>query len=80
MAAHPNDIGGTVTLYVRLLEEGTNVSRPVQAEKIGRGLFKLIATPDYNSEDENWEFPPGSVVRADLFERDGNKCLIAVMP
>jgi hypothetical protein len=78
MATHPNDIGGTVAIYVRLLDEGTTVSRPTQAERIGSDLFKLVATPNYDPEDEHWEFPPESIVRAETFERDGETYLLAV--
>ena len=80
MAAHTNDTDGTVAIYVRLLGEGTTVSRPTQAERIGSDLFKLIATPNYAPEDEHWEFPPESIVGAETFERDGKKYLLAVEP
>jgi hypothetical protein len=50
-------------IYVRLLNEGTEVSRPTEAVAVGAGLFKILATPDYDPEDEKWEFPPGSIVR-----------------
>lgn len=63
MAPHENDVG-LVPIYVRLLDEGTECSRPTQAERVGNDLFKLLPTLDYNSEDEHWEFPPGSIVRA----------------
>ena len=53
-----------VELYVRLLDEGTSVSRPTKAVSLGNGLFKLLPTKNYNPEDEHWEFPPGSIVCA----------------
>jgi hypothetical protein len=59
-----------ITVYVRLLNEGTDVSRPTKAVGIGRELYKLLATPDYSPEDETWEFPPGTVVRCE--ERIGS--------
>jgi hypothetical protein len=59
-----------ITIYVRLLDEGTEVSRPTQAVDLGDGLFSLLATPDYDPIDEIWEFPPGSVVR--IVERHGS--------
>ena len=67
-------------MYVRLLDEGTPTSRPTQAEKIGDDLFKLLPTPNYDPTDEHWEFPPGSVVRAETMEYDGKKYLLAVKP
>ena len=53
-----------VEIHVRLLEEGTDCSRPTQGVVLGNGLFKLLPTNDYNAGDEHWEFPPGSIVRA----------------
>jgi len=77
MAPHENDVG-LIPIYVRLLDEGTECSRPTQAERIGNDLFKLLPTPDYNSEDEHWEFPPGSIVRAVTVP--GKKYLLAARP
>ena len=41
----------TVELYVRLLHEGTDCSRPTQAVELGKGLFRVLATPDYDPQD-----------------------------
>ena len=53
----------THTIYIQLLDEGTFSARPTLSESLGGGLYKVLATPDYDPEDEKWEFPPGSVVR-----------------
>ena len=53
----------TVTVYVQLLEEGTDTIRPTQAIPLGGDLYKLLPTMNYDPEDEIWEFVPGSVVR-----------------
>ncbi len=53
----------TVKIYVVLLEEGTDTIRGTQAIPLGSGLYKLLPTPDYDPEDEVWEFLPGTVVR-----------------
>jgi hypothetical protein len=50
-------------MYVRLLDEGTAVSRPVKAVALEAGCFQLLPTPDYDPDEEHWEFPPGSMVR-----------------
>ena len=55
-----------VEIYVRLLQEGTACSRPTQSLVLGNGLFKLLATENYDPEDEHWEFLPGATVRAYL--------------
>lgn len=80
MASSPNDGSGLVPIYVRLLDEGTPTSRPTHAERIGNDLFKLLPTPNYDPNDEHWEFPPGSIVRAKTMEYDGKDYLLAVTP
>jgi hypothetical protein len=52
--------GSRVKIFVYLLEEGTDAWRPTEAVSIGDGSFKILPTPDYDPEDEVWEFPPGS--------------------
>lgn len=56
----------TVKVYVPLLDEGTPTLRGTQAVPLGDNLYRILATPDYDPEDETWEFLPGSVVRCDL--------------
>jgi len=50
------------TVYVALLDEGLDVWRPTEAEQLPNGSYRILATPDYDAEDEKWEFPPGSHV------------------
>ena len=50
-----------VKVYVRLLDEGTKVSRLTEALDSGNGLFRILPCPGYDPEDESWEFPPGSI-------------------
>ncbi|MCP5362259.1 MAG: hypothetical protein H6908_06485 [Hyphomicrobiales bacterium] len=69
----------TVKVYVQLLDEGTPTARGTQAIEMGEGLYKLLPTADYDSEDEVWEFLPGSIVRCE--ERRGqiiDRMLLAV--
>jgi hypothetical protein len=51
------------TIYIRLLDEGTEVARPTRASFQGNGMYIVLPTPDYDPTDETWEFPPGSLVR-----------------
>jgi hypothetical protein len=51
---------GLITIYVSLLNEGTDCWRPVKAESLAEGLFRIT---DSQPEDEQWEFQPGQVVR-----------------
>ena len=63
----PSNISNqTVTIYVRLLDEGTPTSRPTKAVEAGPGWFRLLATPNYDTEDEHGEFPPGSLFGCEI--------------
>ena len=66
------------TIYIRLLDEGTEVLRPTEAEELADGVFKLLPTPDYDPDDEHWEFVPGSVVQSVSRKLDGQDVLVAV--
>jgi hypothetical protein len=48
------------TVYVALLDEGTDVWRPVDAEEVRPGLFRLLGPVP---EGERWQFQPGDIVR-----------------
>ncbi len=63
-------------VYVRLLDEGTDVMRPVPAFALGHGKFRLLAAKD--GVGEIWEFRPGTVVRCGLQRFDDNDILVAV--
>ena len=47
-------------VYVRLLDEGTEVARPVKAEQVGPEAFHLLGPVP---EGELWEFQPNEIVR-----------------
>ena len=66
-----------VTVYVRLLDEGTEVSRPTEALTLDEGVYQLLPTHDYDPEDERWEFPPGSKVRVEIRTGDAGDYLLA---
>jgi hypothetical protein len=68
---------GQRTIYVALLDEGTEVWRPVAAEELHNGVFRIVAErPDLN--DERWQFPPGAVVCCEQRELSGGPALVAV--
>jgi hypothetical protein len=69
-----------VDIFVRLLDEGTEVFRPTRALNLGNGLFRLEATSDYDPETETWEFLPGSEVRGEIRSSESGRHLIAVRP
>ena len=62
----------TETVYVALLDEGVDVWRPAPARRVDDATYEILRPPDYNAEDERWQFPPGSVVHcAARRNRDG---------
>jgi hypothetical protein len=69
---------GKTTVYVALLEEGTDCARPTLAEELGNGLYRLLPSSDYNSADEKWEFVPGSVVSVERRGEGPDEHLFAV--
>jgi len=69
-----------IRVYVRLLDEGTDVSRPTEAIDLGNELFRILPTSDYDPEDETWEFPPGSTIRCEKKTSREGEYLIAVKP
>jgi hypothetical protein len=50
-------------VYVRLLNEGTEVYRPVPSRRIADDIFLLCGNDIYNRAYEEWEFEPGSAVK-----------------
>jgi hypothetical protein len=50
------------TIYVYLRNEGVDVWRPVDAVHLGGNNY---CVEGQMPEDEEWEFPPGSVVRCE---------------
>ncbi len=66
-------------IFVRLLDEGVDVWRPVQAEPRGEGRY-LILDQEVDFGSEHWEFAPGSEVRCTLIELSGQTVLAAIAP
>jgi hypothetical protein len=63
------------TVYVKLLEEGTDVWRPVQALRLLDQRFLLVGKPE---DSETWEFPSGATVICEHRELSGGMCEVAV--
>jgi len=49
-------------VYVRLLEEGAQVYRPVPAIQVADSVYKLRGLEFYDPDNEVWEFRPGACV------------------
>ncbi len=77
-----NHIGQRQVIYVRLLNEGTDVWRPVGAIQKSADTFLLCAKRSQLNLDEEWEFPDNTLVRCELRSlSSGNHssaCLFAV--
>lgn len=67
----------SVTIYVFLPEEAVDVWRPVEAELVAPGIYR-ITSPDPDPEDEVWEFRSGDLVRCELRRLDAGEHLVAV--
>lgn len=65
------------TIFVRLLDEGVDVWRPVPATALGNGQYRLLQTDDYDPETENWEFLPGVTVTCELRSKSGDRIMVA---
>ena len=78
MSAH-QDTGTEVVVYVRLLDEGTDVWRPVRATPLPDGTFRLLQPSGYDPDAETWEFAPFTNVRCVTRKfADGGEGLAAV--
>ena len=77
MSAEMTSSTSVLTIYIPLLNEGTSVVRPTQAVKLGENLYRVLPTQDYDPNDEEWEFPPGSVVECVLETRSGREVVVA---
>jgi hypothetical protein len=58
------NLPSTETIYVKLLDEGMDVWRPVQAVRVSGQAYEIIA--QHVDETETWEFLPGSKVWVEL--------------
>ena len=65
-------------VYVQLLNEGTIVYRPAPAVFLESNIVKLVLHDEYDPDDEEWEFKPGSVVRVENRTLSGGPVLVAV--
>jgi hypothetical protein len=67
-----------VKIYVALLDEGTDVWRPVQAISVGRNVYRIISE-NQNPELECWQFQTGDMVRCKVKKFSGRSIgLVAV--
>lgn len=66
-------------IYVRLIDEGVDVWRPVVAKQMSPdGLFFILPFPSNTIPiGENWEFAPGTHVLTKEIKLEGNQVRVA---
>ena len=65
-------------IYVAILDEGTDVWRPVEAVEVSKGLFRIVSK-NAHPDNEHWEFTTGEIVRCQSKEFSGGSVgLVAV--
>jgi len=65
-------------IYVKLLDEGTGVYRPVPAQRISESVYVINDNATYNTAGETWEYPPGSRVQVARRLLSGQLKLVAI--
>ena len=58
----PAEKDSNLEVYVRLLNEGTEVCRLVPSRRLAGDVFLLGGEDIYDRGDEEWEFEPGNAV------------------
>lgn len=64
-------------VFVKLLNEGTDVWRPVPGIPLGEDVYQLVQPVWYSPEDEEWEFLPGSNVVCEIRRLSEGPVLVA---
>jgi hypothetical protein len=65
------------TIYVYLPDEAVDVWRPVEAEPVSPGVYR-ITSPDPDPEVEVWQFRSGDLVSCELRRHDDGEHIVAV--
>ena len=66
---------GITTIYMPLLNEGTEVWRPVEAMKITDLGYMVTENPQF---EEEWAFQPGHILRCEERQLSGESQLVAI--
>ncbi len=64
-------------IFVKLLDEGTNVYRPVNAEKLAENIYMILNNNAYDRDSERWEFEPGASVKTEGMILEGELSIVA---
>ena len=68
-----------MNIYVKLLNEGSIVYRPVPAKRVTENIYELEGYDIYDPEDEKWEFCPGTKVIVEQKVLEKESVLVAKM-
>ena len=68
----------TETIYIALLDEGVDVSRPTQGIPQGDLRYLVLPTDTYSPDIETWQFIPGTIVTCIEKESGGRMLKIAI--
>jgi hypothetical protein len=63
-------------IYIALLDEGVDVWRPVQAERLTGNTYRILRQP-YDRSVESWQFEPGDEVLCEMVESSEGRILAA---
>lgn len=66
----------TVEVFVSLLDEGVDVWRPVQAERVRDNIYRIASQP-YDQDVETWQFVPGDEVICEMIESSDGRIFAA---
>lgn len=66
-------------IFVRLLDEGVDVWRPVEAEHESDHVYRIVDQP-YDRDSELWEFGPGEEVLCEMIDSSDGRILAATRP
>jgi hypothetical protein len=69
-----------MVVYVQLLNEGSPTYRPTEGEEAGPDVVRLLPTPNYDPDDETWEFEPGVLVRVAPMKLPSGEVPVALAP
>ena len=66
----------TAEIFVRLLDEGVDVWRPIKAERLSSDAHRILDQP-YDRATEAWEFGPGHEVGCEMVSSSDGEILAA---
>jgi hypothetical protein len=63
-------------IFVRLTDEAVDVWRPVRAERLEEGVYRIVDQP-YDREAETWQFGPDDIVVVEPVDSSDGQILAA---